>query len=96
LKFLALEKEQPGSTQEDYLPYLRVEAAHVWELYRSGVLREAYFREDMHTAVLVMECTTTLEASQVLDNFPLVRAGLITFEIIPLSPYDGFERLFSI
>ncbi|MBE0696667.1 MAG: superoxide dismutase [Anaerolineaceae bacterium] len=95
MKFLALEKEQPGLTQEDFLPYLRDEAAHVWELYCNGVLRETYFREDLHTAVLIMECKTTMEARQVLASLPLVQAGLISFEIIPLLPYDGFARLFS-
>jgi hypothetical protein len=95
LKFLALEKEKPGSTQEDFQPYLRDEAAQVWELYRSGLLREAYFREDLHTAVLILECSAPAEATQALASLPLVQTGLITFDLIPLTPYDGFARLFT-
>ena len=34
-------------------------------------------------------------ARQILAQLPLVQAGLIEFEIIPLVPYDGFERLFG-
>jgi len=29
----------------------------------------------------------------VLNELPLVQAGLIAFDIIPLAPYDGFNRL---
>lgn len=35
------------------------------------------------------------EAHQVLDSLPLVKAGLITFDIIRLTPYTGFARLFA-
>ena len=31
--------------------------------------------------------------SGMLDSLPLVQAGLIRFEVIPLVPYPGFERL---
>ena len=29
------------------------------------------------------------------DPLPLVAAGLIRFELIPLAPYPGFARLFA-
>jgi len=31
----------------------------------------------------------------VLATLPLVKEGLITFEIIPLAAYPGFSRLFE-
>ena len=30
-----------------------------------------------------------------LETLPLVQAGLIRFEVIPLVPYPGFGRLFE-
>jgi hypothetical protein len=35
------------------------------------------------------------EGRRILAGLPLVAAGLITFEIIPLAPYDGHARLFE-
>ena len=32
---------------------------------------------------------------QALDSLPLVQAGLIHFDVIPLVPYPGFMRLFG-
>jgi muconolactone delta-isomerase len=74
---------------------LRAEAARVWELQQSGVLREIYFRQDRSDAVLVLECTDAGEAQRVLGTLPLVQAGLIAFEVIPLKPYPGLARLFG-
>jgi hypothetical protein len=31
----------------------------------------------------------------VLSGLPLVNAGLIAFELIPLVPYSGFSRLLN-
>jgi hypothetical protein len=74
---------------------LKAEAARLWELYQSGQVRESYFRQNRSEAVLILECHDTEEAQTLLDSLPLVRAGLIRFEIIPLVPYPGFERLFG-
>lgn len=94
MKILALEKEVQGVTEEDFRPHLKKEAARVLELYQAGVLRELYFREDQPNAVLVLECGSVEEVGEVLSTLPLVKAGLIDFDIIPLVPYPGFSRLF--
>jgi muconolactone delta-isomerase len=95
MKILALEQDLPGATAGQFHPHLKAEAARVWELYQSGVLREIYFRADRHSAVLVLECASLEDARQELNSLPLVQAGLIEFELIPLAPYPGFARLFS-
>lgn len=95
MKILALEKESPNATPGQFSPHLRAEAARVWELHQSGVLREIYFSQDRHEAVLILECVDGAEAHQVLSTLPLAKAGLITFEVIPLVPYSGFARLFA-
>ena len=95
MKILALEKELPESTAEAFRPHLKAEARRVWELQQSGALREIYFNADRHTAVLVLECGDVEAARHLLASLPLVQAGLITFDLIPLAPYDGFARLFA-
>ncbi|MGB8643979.1 MAG: hypothetical protein WCF84_01985, partial [Anaerolineae bacterium] len=71
------------------------EAARVYELYQAGIVRELYFRADRHEAVLMLECADLTGAQAALQTLPLVAAGLITFELIPLTPYTGWERLFA-
>jgi hypothetical protein len=96
MKILAIENEAEGVTAEDFRPYLKAEAMRAWELYQAGVFREINFTKgDDPVAVIMMECGSVEEARQALDTLPLVKAGLISFELMPLVPYPGFARLFA-
>jgi len=95
MKTLALEHELANATAELFQRYAKDEARKVWELVQAGVVREANFRVDRSEAVLVLECQTVEEARDVLSTLPFIKNELITFELIPLKAYPGFERLFA-
>jgi hypothetical protein len=95
MRILAIEKGIPNIPAEAFQPHLRAEALRVWELYQEGVFRECYFRQDASSAVLMVECATVEEAEDILNTLPLVREGLIAFDVVPLVPYPGFSRLFT-
>jgi len=92
--FLAVEKEIENvqSAFDDRL--LREEALKVHQLYLDGIIREIYFNED-HCAVLMLECKSKAEAEEILSSLPLVKGGLIRFDITQLKPYSGFERIIN-
>jgi hypothetical protein len=95
MKILAIEKDAEGVTGEDFLPHMKAEATRAWELYQSGVFREMYFTKgDDPVAVIMMESDSVEQAREALGTLPLVKAGLISFELMPLVPYPGFARLF--
>jgi HD superfamily phosphodiesterase len=95
MKILAIEKENPGKRQKNYKPYLKEEAKIVWMLYRKGIFREIYFRENPRRAVIIMEAENIDYAREKLSELPLVKNNLISFELLVLHPYHGFERLFE-
>ena len=95
MKILAMEINMEGINPEQFQPHLKAEAQRAWELYQNGTLRELYFRADQSEAVLILECADVNEAQQTLASLPLVKAGLIAFEVVPLVPYPGFARLFG-
>lgn len=97
MKILAIERSGASTDDGTALPavLLRDEARRLWTLHRQGAVREMYFDESRHAAVLVLECGDGAEAEYLLASLPLVAAGAIRFEVIPLVPYDGFERLFA-
>lgn len=95
MRILALENESPGAPAAQFQPLLKEEARCVWDLQQSSLLREIYFTAAGHTAVLILECPDQETAVQILARLPLVKAGLIRFDLIPLVPYDGFARLFE-
>lgn len=95
MKILAIEKEFEDKTSQDFQPYLKDEAGSVWDLYKNNFIREVYFRADQSSAVLMLESESVDEAEKTLAELPLVKKKLIYFELIPLVPYPGFERLFQ-
>ena len=95
MKIIAIEKEIKKAQPEQSRSLLKSEALKVWELVQESIIREIYFREDRSEAVLMLECRDIEEAEKVLSQLPLVREGLITFDLIPLQPYPGFSRLFD-
>lgn len=95
MKILALDKILPGATHEKIGPLMREEARAAWEQYKNGVYRELYFRTDHPGVVLMMECASLDEARAVINSLPLVQAGLVDFDLIPLGPFAPFEMLFA-
>jgi hypothetical protein len=94
MKILALEKNI-GERDARFDLHLKAEAMRAWELVQEGIFREMYFRTDKPEAVLILECETEEKAKAALDSLPLVKEGLIAFELLPLKPYPGFARLFE-
>lgn len=94
MKILAFEKEMPGITDSEYTPYLEAEARKAWELQQEGLIRELYFTDD-HCAVLILEARDKAHAREIVDQLPLVQQKLIDFDLIVLTAYPGFSRLFK-
>ncbi|MFH0734855.1 MAG: superoxide dismutase [bacterium] len=95
MKILALEKDVVIYKGSDYSNILAEEAKVVWDLQKQNIIREIYFRADVKCAVIILECETTKDAFDMLQKLPLVQKGIIDFDIIPLTTYTGYERLFK-
>lgn len=95
MKILVLEHELPNATAEQFQQFAVAEARKAWDLHQTGIIRELYFRADQNEAILVLERASVNEAQEALSTLPFVQNKLITFEVIPLKAYSGFERLFA-
>ena len=95
MKIIAIEKDMPGSTPEEFKEFSENEALEAWKLYQEGFIREMYFKAGKSSAVLILESNDLIEANIMLKRLPFVKKGLITFDLIPLKPYPGFSRLFK-
>lgn len=94
MKYLAVEKEIENADWSNTESVLKDEAQHVYNLYLDGIIREIYFNDE-NCAVLLLECENKTAATELLAAFPLVKAGLILFELSELRPYTGLKRLFQ-
>jgi hypothetical protein len=93
MRILALDRVVPSATLEKMRPFFKQEAQCAYSMYKEGRIRELFFRTDRPGAAMLLECEDTTDARRLLDELPLVQAGLIDFELIPLGPFP-FEAAF--
>ena len=95
MKVLALGRDTAPADDPRFAEVRPAEARRAWDLYQANVIREIYFRADRPNGVLMLEVPDLVAAREVIDSLPLVAAGLIDFDLVPLKPYPGFARLFA-
>ena len=96
MRILAIERPVAGVADEQFTPEIAAaEARRAWDLHQAGVIRDLYFHANESMAVLVLECPDLAAADAALASLPMVSAGLIEFEVLPLRAYPGFARLFG-
>ncbi len=95
MKILAIERDAKGvdwnAVGQDLL---KQEAVEIYRMYLARQLREHYFNEHK-CAVLVLECDDMEQARNLLGKLPLVKDGLVDFDVMELRPYTGYERLIN-
>ena len=94
MRIIAYDSFKPGVTMQTITPYLDEEVANVWRLWKAGIVRENYARADEPGVVIVFELDSVAEARRYIDDFPLTRAGLLEWFLIPLTAPLPIESLF--
>jgi hypothetical protein len=94
MHFLVLLKVRPDATEEKQAPLRRSEAAAVWRLLSSGVLRSINFTSGPGAA-LEFEVEGETALRDYVDQLPMVSAGLVDVQILTLKPFTGLEALFD-
>jgi len=87
VKILAIDKVLDTATPEGVKSNFMKEVNQTVKLYLADVVREIYFRQDRSGTVLVMEAQTLEDARKMIETLPLVKSGMIDFDLIPLGPF---------
>ena len=93
MKLFAVDRILPTATEDNIRGVVIKEALHIWMLYTKDIVRETYFRKDRPGVILVLEAESVADAKKVLSTFPMVRAGVIDFDIIPVGHFVPFGTL---
>jgi hypothetical protein len=94
MQILALSRRLEGATPEKLAALAADEARVAWQLHGDGVLRSAHRCPERPGSVLVLECASLDEARAALQRLPMVRDGLIAFDLSRMLPYTGWAALF--
>ena len=90
MRIIAIAHRSDKHKPEDFAPHLDAESAHVMKLYAEEKVREIYSRSDGNGAVLVVEAENEEEAGAILDGLPLVKLGMLSFDLYGIKPYRAF------
>ncbi len=95
MQFLAIVTRSAGRVETDLLPCRVPEARRVWTLVKSSVIRRMWSRTDKPGALLLLEAADQAQARDAVTSLPMVREGLVEFELVGLAPFLGLEHLFG-
>jgi hypothetical protein len=84
MRFLAIGHHTVAYTAEAAEALLPAEMRTARALYRERVIREAYMDQSYSDAVLLLDAADLDTATEQLNRYPMVRAGLVQFRITPL------------
>lgn len=95
MKIIAISRRQPGASLERIQALQAAEAAAVWKLMGTGIIREMHFDKDRPCAIVTLEAGTVAEAAAHLADLPMVREKQIDFDYFAAGPYRQLENLFA-
>lgn len=94
LENLVITHDKPNVNWKEQEQLLKQEAKALWNLQKNGTIRNIWFTKNSREAILIIEAGDSKMAKEIINTFPLVKEGLITYDVIELVAYDGYERLF--
>ena len=94
-RLLAIGTFTSQGTPDRWKPLLPAEVRDTVRLYLAGKIDQWYLKQDQSGVVFMMNVTEPKEALELLGKFPFGRAGLMTFEIIPLGPIAPLRVLLT-
>jgi hypothetical protein len=95
MQYLVIMRLNPKAGTADLTPLYKPEAAKVWEMFAAGVLRSIHLIKGPAGAVLLFEARDEKEVEGHVAELPLVAAGAVTVEVLPLVPFTGWALLFA-
>jgi hypothetical protein len=92
-KILAIGSVTAKGTPEAIVPILPFEVRATVRNYLAGKIDHWYFQAEGNGVVFIMNVSTSAEAHEILEKLPLGVAGMMEFQLIPLSPLKPLAML---
>lgn len=92
MKVFAIASFTPSFTMDKLQPHMKAEVPATLQHYLDGVIEQFWFREGAGP-IFLMNVQSVEEAKAELGTLPLVKAGLIQYEFLPVGPLMPLGRL---
>ncbi len=95
IKILAIGRLTAPFTPEQRRTIMPKEVPDTVRLYLAGKIDQWYVRQDGKGVVFLLNCASVEEAHTLLEQLPLGKAGLMTFDLIALGPLNPLRILLN-
>jgi hypothetical protein len=92
-KVLAIGHVIPGPDPQAMRAIMPNEVRDTVQLYLDGKLDQWFVRQDGKGVVFLLNATSEAEAREMLSKLPLVKAGRMEFDLMPLGPLSPLRYL---
>jgi hypothetical protein len=90
---MVMTSRKPGIANTDVMKLAPEEVRTAVQLYLDGKIDRWYTRTDGNGAVLTLHCKTVDEAKEVIAGLPMMKAGYLDVQYIPVGPFTGLRVL---
>ena len=90
MKVLMIIHRNSDRAVEEFAALLEPGATYARKLYANETAREIYSRADGNGSVLILEVQNEAQAKAIAEELPVIKAGLMRYEIYGLKPYRAF------
>ena len=94
MQVLAIDKMIKAVDDSELMKHLPEELAATVKLYLDEKVRTFYFRKDRPGIIFIMEADSLEDAKESLITLPLVKVGILNFDLIPIGPLLPLGTLF--
>ena len=91
-QFLFLARGTEKTPHSGVVPRGGTEAAVVWQAFKVGSLRAMYYLDERQDSSLKLDLPDRAAAEDFNQSLPMVAAGVVAADLIPIQLYDGLER----
>lgn len=96
MQHIAILKLTSTASEADQARLRLAEVTKVWELLVADSLRAIHFFSGPgRGAVLHIEASDRAQAESLVNQLPMVEAGLLEVELLTLAPFIGLQALFA-
>jgi len=94
MQVLAIERFIDEKAAHNAQTLMKQNEPHIMQLYEEGIIQAYWSRGDRPGTVLLIESDSVESVKKILHAFPLVKQKIVTYNIVPLEPYQ-IEQLLA-
>lgn len=95
-QFVVITSPAEGVTATQIAAYTKDETAAIWTNYQTGIVRSMFDSRPkvLGSSALVMTANDLADATQMVEQLPLVQNHLVTYQLIPVGHFYPLSSLF--